>query len=50
MLHFFHMNDDHIMNLINKTYFYMKEISITLEVQKISCLIEHFRNCFRDSS
>ena len=45
MPHLSHMNDDHIINLINKTYYYMKEISITLEVLKNSYLIAHINAC-----
>ena len=37
---------NHTMNLINKTYYYVKEMNITLGVLKNSCLIAHLKKMF----
>ena len=36
----------HTINLINKTYYYVKEMNINIGVLKNSCLIVHFKNYF----
>ena len=38
------------MNLTNKAYYYVKEMSITLRVLKTSYLIAHFKNYFVGSN
>ena len=40
----------HTINLINKTYYYVKEMSITFEVLKNSCLIAYLKTIIVGSS